>query len=126
MVENFSLGSQVSDRRRCCLLPPLSPRSGVTLRNQAATASRPQVATQAFTPKARTIPRNTMVGGACRTVKSPSRVSRPVANEAEPTLTSSNQTHNSSRVGSHLLLQRGLAPDEDLFVAVAKDGGCRH
>lgn len=81
--------SQTNDRHRRCLSPPLSPKapSGVTLRNQASTTSRPGVATQAVAPRAQTLPRNTTVGGARTTAKSPSRPSRPAANDAGSTPT---------------------------------------
>lgn len=94
MAENGSPGNQVNDRHRRCLSPPLSPRSGVTLRNQAATTSRPGVTTQAVAPRAQTLPRNTTAGGARTTAKSPSRVSRPAANEAGPTPTAARRRLN--------------------------------
>ncbi|XP_037272424.2 spastin isoform X2 [Rhipicephalus microplus] len=93
MAENGGPGSQVNDRHRRCLSPPLSPRS-VTLRNQAATTSRPGVTTQAVAPRAQTLPRNTTAGGARTTAKSPSRVSRPAANEAGPTPTAARRRLN--------------------------------
>ncbi|XP_075735356.1 spastin-like [Rhipicephalus microplus] len=45
-AESGCPGSQVNDKHRRCLLPPLSPHSGVTLRNQASTASQPEVLTR--------------------------------------------------------------------------------
>nr|XP_037272425.1 spastin-like isoform X2 [Rhipicephalus microplus] len=66
----------------------------VTLRNQAATTSRPGVTTQAVAPRAQTLPRNTTAGGARTTAKSPSRVSRPAANEAGPTPTAARRRLN--------------------------------
>ncbi|KAL1414177.1 hypothetical protein MTO96_007657 [Rhipicephalus appendiculatus] len=59
----------------------------VTLRNQAAATSRPGVATQAVAPRAQTLPRNTTVAGGRTTAKSPSRLSRPAANDAAATPT---------------------------------------
>nr|XP_037273386.1 spastin-like [Rhipicephalus microplus] len=100
MAENGGPGSQVNDRHRRCLSPPLSPRSGVTLRNQAATTSRPGVATQAVAPRAQTLPRNTTAGGARTTAKSPSRVSRPAANEAGPTPTAARRRLNHQQPNS--------------------------
>ncbi|KAL3170703.1 hypothetical protein MRX96_044151 [Rhipicephalus microplus] len=74
--------SQVNDRHRLCLSPPLTPGSGVTLRDQATTALRPGVATQAVDLRAQTLPQNTKVGGARTTAKSPS--SNSASNEAGP------------------------------------------
>ncbi|KAL3244475.1 hypothetical protein MRX96_002238 [Rhipicephalus microplus] len=110
--------------------PLLTPRSGDTLRNQATTASRTGLATQAVALRAHTLPRNTMVGGAWMTAKSPS--SNSTANEAEPTPTTSRQRlhqqqpkHYSPMIGCHRPQQRGPAPEDDPFMAVAKEVGYR-
>ncbi|KAL1433201.1 hypothetical protein MTO96_012786 [Rhipicephalus appendiculatus] len=62
MAENGGPSGQVNDRHHRCVSP--TAPSGVTRRNQAATTSRPGVATQAVAPRAQTLPRNTTVGGA--------------------------------------------------------------
>ncbi|XP_037580324.1 LOW QUALITY PROTEIN: spastin-like [Dermacentor silvarum] len=89
MAENGSANGQPGDRHKRCMSPTLSPKtpSGVTLKNQVATTSRPGVATQAVTPRAQTLPRNTTTGGARTTAKSPSRLGRPAANDAAATPT---------------------------------------
>ncbi|KAL1414176.1 hypothetical protein MTO96_007657 [Rhipicephalus appendiculatus] len=85
MAENGGPSSQANDRHRRCVSP--TAPSGVTLRNQAAATSRPGVATQAVAPRAQTLPRNTTVAGGRTTAKSPSRLSRPAANDAAATPT---------------------------------------
>ncbi|KAL3170677.1 hypothetical protein MRX96_044127 [Rhipicephalus microplus] len=77
---NCGFGSQVNDRS-----PPLPPRTGVALKNQAAMPPRLGVVMQAVTPWSQTLPENTMVGGAWNTDESWSWVSQPAANESGPT-----------------------------------------
>ncbi|KAL3170691.1 hypothetical protein MRX96_044141 [Rhipicephalus microplus] len=52
IAQNGAPGSQVNKRHRLCLSLPLTPRSGDTLRNQAARASWSGVATQAVALRA--------------------------------------------------------------------------
>nr|XP_037275607.1 spastin-like [Rhipicephalus microplus] len=79
MAQNGGSGSQVNERS-----PPLPPRIGATLKNQAAIASLQGVAMHAVAPRSQTLPGNTPVGGAWTTDESWSWLSQPAANEAGP------------------------------------------
>ncbi|KAL3170678.1 hypothetical protein MRX96_044128 [Rhipicephalus microplus] len=87
--KNGAPGRQENDRS-----PPLPPRTSVTLKNQAAIASRLGVVMQAVAARSQTLPGNTTVRGAWTTDESWSWVSQPAANEIGPTPTAAKRWLN--------------------------------